>query len=224
MRVRIDAKAFGARQVLRDVAFAQAEGEILALVGPSGAGKTTLLRIVAGLDGDFAGTVEGRGRIGLMFQSPTLLPWRSARDNVAIPTRIAPDRADAALAEVGLARRETAYPGALSLGQQRRVALARACAADPDLLLLDEPFVSLDPEAAQRMRDLTLAMLARRGARAILVTHDLAEAAAMADRALALSGAPAKLVAERRFDRPRPARDPAWIAAEAEALRAAISA
>jgi NitT/TauT family transport system ATP-binding protein len=219
MRVAITEKRHGETPILGALAFEIAPVEVLAIAGPSGVGKTTLLRIIAGLDDGFVGTVEAAGRIGVVFQSPTLLPWRSARSNVALPNRISPEAADAALAEVGLAGREDAYPGQLSLGQQRRVALARAFAAEPDLLLLDEPFVSLDPPVAEKMRALTLAMLARRGARAILVTHDLAEAAEMADRALTLSGPPATIAAERAFDRPRAARDPKWIAEQVQALR-----
>jgi NitT/TauT family transport system ATP-binding protein len=222
MRVHVRAKRHGETPILGDIRFEMARGEFLAIAGPSGVGKTTLLRIIAGLDRAFEGTVEGTGRIGLVFQSPTLLPWRSARANVALPTRVSEAQADAALAEVGLAGREDAFPGALSLGQQRRVALARAFAAEPDLLLLDEPFVSLDPPVAERMRALTLAMLARRKARAILVTHDLAEAAAMADRALTLAGPPATISTERRFDRPREARDRTWIAARVDALTGAL--
>ncbi len=222
MKVSVTAKAHGATMILRDVAFEVAPGAVVAIAGPSGVGKTTLLRIIAGLDTAFTGRVDGAGRIGFVFQAPTLLPWRSAVDNIRIAARTDRAAALAALGEVGLAERADAYPGALSLGQQRRVALARAFAAAPDLLLMDEPFVSLDPDSAERMRALTLAMLARRGARALIVTHDLAEAVSMADRVLALNGAPAALRLDKPLGSRGADRDAAWIAREVAALRAAL--
>jgi NitT/TauT family transport system ATP-binding protein len=221
LNVTVRARNHGDRRILRDVAFGVAPGEIVALVGPSGVGKTTLLRIAAGLDRDFEGRVTAPGRIGVVFQAPTLLPWRSAAENVRLAAGCDAARARAALAEVGLGDRGDAFPRALSLGQQRRVALARAFAADPDLLLMDEPFVSLDGPAAERMRALALAMLARRGAAALIVTHDLDEAAAIADRALVLTGSPATLALDAVWSTPRAARDAEWRAAEAARLRAA---
>ena len=118
----------------------------------------------------------------MVFQEPTLLPWRDARRNITLVTGARASDADAALAEVGLGGMETRFPGQLSLGQQRRLALARALSAAPELLLLDEPFVSLDPALAAEMIALTGALLARRRIAAILVTHDMTEAGRLASR------------------------------------------
>src|SRR5207302_1954947 len=132
--------------VIQDIAFTARHGETVALVGPSGCGKTTLLRIVAGLDRDFEGAVtRPPGIIGMVFQEPRLLPWRSVEDNVQL---IAPGADDATLtalfATLELTAHRGLFPGELSLGLARRVALARAFAVEPNLLILDEPFASLD--------------------------------------------------------------------------------
>ncbi|QDL93895.1 ABC transporter ATP-binding protein (plasmid) [Paroceanicella profunda] len=186
-------KRFGAREVLRDIALTLAPGERVAVLGPSGVGKSTLLRIAAGLDTAFEGTVRGAGRVAMVFQEPTLLPWRSARDNLVLAARIPAAEAEAALASVGLAGRGEAFPGHLSLGQQRRLALARALCARPEFLVLDEPFASLDAETAAGMRALTARLVAECGATTLLVTHAPAEAEALADRILVMSGTPAQL-------------------------------
>ena len=209
MRIRIRRKAYGRREVLADIDIELAERQTLAVIGPSGCGKTTLLRIVAGLDRDFEGSVPPPERLSMIFQSPTLLPWRSALDNVALALGGpgAETRAAEALAAAGLAGHETHFPGALSMGQQRRVALARAFAVEPELLLMDEPYVSLDEAAAEQLRALTRALLDRSPVRAILVTHDLAEAVALADRAIVLGGTPSRVVLDRQVDRAPQARD-----------------
>ena len=138
--------------VLRDVHFSVARGETVALVGPSGVGKSTLLRILAGLDRDFDGSVARPANMAMVFQEPTLLPWRSALSNITlVHPEITERRARAMLARVGLSGREEAFPRSLSLGQQRRLALARAFAGRPELLIMDEPFVSLDPVLADAM-------------------------------------------------------------------------
>jgi NitT/TauT family transport system ATP-binding protein len=180
--------------VLGPVAFEVGRGETVALAGPSGIGKTSLLRAVAGLGGGARGRISVAGRLAYVFQEPNLLPWRDALANVTLPTRCTDGTARAALAQVGLAGREDAFPDALSLGQQRRLSLARAFAAAPDLVLLDEPFVSLDPALADEMMTLFSSWQRRSGSAALLVTHVEAEARRLARRVLRLAGRPATLV------------------------------
>lgn len=190
----------GPRTVLQDLRFSLADGEIVALVGPSGCGKTTLLRMVGGLDTRYEGRItwaSGAGpRIGTVFQEPRLLPWRTVRQNIALVNPPDPAAAEALLDLLGLAPYGHLYPPALSLGMARRAAIARAFAVLPDLLLLDEPFVSLDPAMAEQGRGVLTAAWRTRRCAAILVTHDLAEAASLADRILLLSTNPARVARE----------------------------
>jgi NitT/TauT family transport system ATP-binding protein len=206
--------------ILGRIALEVGPAETVAILGPSGIGKTTLLRIVAGLERPEAGGVEGAGRVAMVFQEPTLLPWRTVRQNIAIPTGCDPDEADRLIAETGLAGRADAYPRALSLGQQRRVALARAFAARPETLLLDEPFVSLDAEAAEGMQRLLARLIEARRPRTLLVTHAPEEALRLADRIVQLAGSPAGIAAVTRIARPRAARSPDWTSASARAWAA----
>ncbi len=192
MRLELKAKRFGPRPVLGALGLSVGRGERLAILGTSGIGKSTLLRILAGIDRSFQGRRDGDERLALVFQEPVLLPWRDALANVCIPTRCAEVVARDWLAQVGLAGHERDYPRQMSLGQQRRLALARAFAAGPDILLMDEPFASLDAATGARMVALTDALLARTGAGLVLVTHDPAEAAALHCRLLHLSGDPAR--------------------------------
>lgn len=191
-RLDLPGVTFAGRPVLGPVGFDLRAGETVALTGPSGVGKTTLLRILAGLQ-PHRGTVERPDRLGMVFQEPTLLPWRSLRDNLTLPLRISADAAEDALTEVGLGGRGDDFPRQLSLGQQRRMALARAFAGDPELLLMDEPFVSLDTKLADEMMTLFEALRARRTVTTLLVTHVMSEAERLATRTLRLSGAPATL-------------------------------
>ncbi|KRS10989.1 ABC transporter ATP-binding protein [Roseovarius atlanticus] len=189
--VSITEKRFGDDRVLGPIAFEVAAGETVALVGPSGIGKSTLLRLVSGIDTDFTGQIHRPDAIAMVFQEPTLLPWRSALDNLTLLHPGLPrDRALAALDEVGLSGKDTLFPGQLSLGQQRRLALARAFAGQPDLLIMDEPFVSLDAAAADRMLTLTEALIARHQPATLFVTHDMAEATRLAHRTLTLETGP----------------------------------
>ena len=188
IEVDIHAKRYGPAPVLGPVAFTVSKGETVALVGPSGVGKSTLLRIVAGVDPHYDGRVSRPEACAVVFQEPTLLLWRSAAQNLTlVHPELGASGAEAALASVGLAGMGGLFPGQLSLGQQRRLALARAFAGAPDLLILDEPFASLDAETADAMLSLTERLLADRPIATLFVTHDPEEAKRLADRILTLS-------------------------------------
>jgi ABC-type nitrate/sulfonate/bicarbonate transport system ATPase subunit len=183
-------------------------GEWVCLVGPSGSGKTTLLNIIGGLDPNFDGDLRFSQppRIGTVFQSPRLMPWLTVRDNVALVLRgtDAAERAERLLSTVGMQEARQLFPSALSGGMKRRVALARAFAVEPTLLLMDEPLVSLDAPVAQRLRTLMLALWQRARPTVIYVTHDLREALALGDRVLFLSASPGRIVRELPVTLPRP--------------------
>jgi len=206
----------GRLHVLDELSIALANGEVAAIVGPSGCGKTTLLRIIVGLDHDFEGSVAlpAHGRLGVVFQEPRLLPWRTVEQNLRL---VAPQASDAALdalfATLGLAEHRRHYPGELSLGLARRVALARAFAVEPELLVLDEPFVSLDAALAARLRAELVELVSRRPVTTLLVTHDIGEAIGLADRVLLLSASPARLLGDFPIERPRVPRSADEIAA-----------
>jgi sulfonate transport system ATP-binding protein len=195
------------RVVLRDVAFSLRKGEICALLGPSGCGKTTLLRIISGLDSDFEGRIvlPSPHKIGMVFQEPRLLPWRSVVQNL----RLVGSSSENDLAEIAAALRLSDhldhFPGELSVGLARRVAIARAFAVKPDLLLLDEPFVSLDASLAARLREELLALVLKRRATTLIVTHDVEEAISLAGRIIVLSAAPGRILAVRTIEAPREA-------------------
>src|SRR5580704_18823530 len=210
-------KSFGNHRVLRGIDLAIEPGQFVAIVGRSGCGKSTLLRLVAGLDTPTSGSIAldqrttgWRDVVRLMFQESRLLPWQRVAANVAVGLTHAPDRqsqrdqAAAALREVGLAGRENAWPSVLSGGQKQRVALARALVSHPRLLLLDEPLGALDALTRLEMQQLLEKVWREQGFTAVLVTHDVGEAVALADRIILLAGGRASLV--QAVDHPRPRR------------------
>ena len=193
-------------EALRGVSFALAAGQVGALIGPSGCGKTTLLRIVAGLDGRFDGTLAlpASGHPALVFQEPRLLPWRNVWDNVCLAAPDAGEGEIAALfAALGFGAHRGHYPGELSLGLARRAAIVRALAARPNLLLLDEPFASLDAATTERLVKELTDIIARERTTTLLVTHDVDLAIRLADVVFVLSEGPVRLLGAVPISTPR---------------------
>jgi sulfonate transport system ATP-binding protein len=183
-------RKFGDRTVLDRVNLDIAPGEFVALLGHSGSGKSTLLRAIAGLDHDVrgSGAVQAPERVSMVFQDSRLLPWRRVLANVVLGA-VGDDvtgRGTAALAEVGLAGRERAWPNELSGGEAQRAALARSLVWEPELLLADEPFGALDALTRTKMHSLLRELCLRHRPAVLLVTHDVDEAVVLADRVLIL--------------------------------------
>jgi sulfonate transport system ATP-binding protein len=207
-------KRFGASLALSPVSLQIIRGEVVAIVGRSGSGKSTLLRLIAGLDAPTSGQIfmEGQplgpginSRARLMFQDAALLPWLSVFENVLLATRRGSDRrqlARATLEHVGLAARESEWPLVLSGGQRQRVALARALASEAELILFDEPLGALDALTRLEMQNLIERLWLESGFTAVLVTHDVEEAVALADRVLVMEGG--RLIFETAVDLDRP--------------------
>ncbi|MGF1642322.1 MAG: ABC transporter ATP-binding protein [Thiotrichales bacterium] len=220
LQVSIARKVYRRNQVVAidGLTFHADRGEFVAIVGPSGAGKTTLLNTVSGIDSDFDGEVllegeaiqHGRAttqRIGFLFQDSRLMPWLSVFDNIQLVLgrdRAAREKAAALVEQVGLTEFTAAFPGQLSGGMQRRVALARAFAVEPRLLLMDEPFQSLDAPTANFLRGLLLTLWSETQSIVLFVTHSLREALALADRVIFLSSRPARAVLDFTVALPRP--------------------
>jgi sulfonate transport system ATP-binding protein len=227
VRLRGVTKAFGDHQVLHGIDLDIRPGQFVAIVGRSGCGKSTLLRLLAGLDQPTAGTIEidgaaqdWRDRVRLMFQEPRLLPWQRVAANVEVGLSHSPAgparrrQAIEALAQVGLAGRETAWPAVLSGGQKQRVALARALVSHPDILAFDEPLGALDALTRIEMQALIEQVWQDKGFTAVVVTHDVSEAVALADRILLLDDG--RVAMDVAVDLPRPRRrgDPQAAAIE----------
>ncbi len=210
----------GGVETLRDCQFSAAPGEFVAIVGPSGAGKSTLLNIAAGLDRDFDGELvrppsrpsKGQGlspsALSFMFQEPRLMPWLSVRENIALVLS-EPKAHDAAIDRIlrtmGLQDFSQAYPAQLSGGMRRRAALARAFICQPSLLLMDEPFTSIDAPTAEALRRSLLDLWGEQKPTILFVTHQLTEALALADRVVFMSARPARVIFEHvcALSRPR---------------------
>jgi len=226
--IRLDGleKRYGGRPVLREISLEIGSGQFVVIVGRSGSGKSTLLRAIAGLEAPDSGKITLGGAspqaaghaVRVMFQDGRLLPWRSVIDNVTLGLAAAErPRAEQALEAVGLADRAREWPRVLSGGQRQRVALARALAAQPRLILLDEPLGALDALTRMEMQDLIEGIWQRAGFTAILVTHDVAEAARLADRILLIEDGGIAL--DLTVDLPRPRRTgPEMAEIEAQVL------
>jgi sulfonate transport system ATP-binding protein len=206
-------RAFGERRILDDLDLEIAPGEFVALIGRSGSGKSTLLRALAGLDRDLVGELTVNGTVAVAFQEPRLLPWKRVWANVCLGLRADGPRsvADAALAEVDLTERAGAWPLALSGGEAQRASLARALVREPTSLLLDEPFSALDALTRIAMHRLVLRLWAHHGPAVLLVTHDVDEAIALADRVLVLSGGQIGLACRVEAPRPRDRDQPVLV-------------
>ena len=225
LELRVDSKTYRSAtnaqiEVLRDFAFELAAGSFASLIGPSGSGKTTILRIAAGLDSDFRGKrwISPSARLAMVFQDPRLLAWRTVEDNIRIAMDAASVTGDITelLERFDLIEQRLQYAGELSMGQARRVAMVRAMSIGPDLLLLDEPLVSLDEAISARLRAELRTIADSRKVGILLVTHDLAEAIELSDRLLLLGGKPAHIVLEKEMSVPRSRRDRSAVITLAE--------
>ncbi|RIZ71063.1 MAG: ABC transporter ATP-binding protein [Methylococcales bacterium] len=203
----------GSHTAIADLNLSLKSGEFICLVGPSGCGKTTLLNIIADLDNDYQGSIglsqqSSRPKIGYIFQNPRLLPWRTVRENIELVLEdpLSVNIIDSLLEVMQLTPSQHVYPERLSLGMSRRVSITRAFAVDPDLLLMDEPFVSLDAPTARQVRALLLSLWQQRPHTVLFVTHDLREAIALADRIIFLSASPMSVISEIIVPIPRAER------------------
>lgn len=211
--IKIDSKQYQQDTIIKDLHLSLERDEITAVVGPSGAGKTTLLNIISGLDTAFDGSIcfdslaDSHLNTAYMFQEPRLLPWLSVIDNVTLVDDAKSDtrtRAEQLLTMVGLKDYMHVYPKQLSGGMQRRAALARTFFPRPALVLMDEPFISLDFPSAEALRLEFLSMWKESNSSVLYITHDLAEAIAIADKILFFSPSPANVILEVPIKNKRP--------------------
>src|SRR5450432_2977101 len=217
---------FGDVEVLRELSLEICRGEFVAVVGPSGCGKTTLLNVLSGYDGPSSGVIEREGRERMVYQQDGLFPWQTVSQNIALGLRHLKDQSERErqvrdlLDLIRLEGFENHYPHQLSGGMRQRVELARVLAGDADILLMDEPFSALDYQSRLRMRHELLRLLEKHPKTIVFVTHDIEEAAQLADRVLVLSNRPATVRRELYIDadRPRDLTDQAVIRAMKEIL------
>lgn len=211
--ITIERKQYQNNTIIQDLHLSLARNEITAIVGPSGAGKTTLLNIISGLDTAYDGTItfdslaSGHVNTAYMFQEPRLLPWLSVFDNVTLVDNDKSDareRAEQLLTMAGLQDSMHLYPKQLSGGMQRRAALARTFFPRPSLVLMDEPFISLDLPSAEALRLEFLNMWKESNSSVLYITHDLSEAIAIADKILFFSASPANVILEVPIENKRP--------------------
>mgnify|MGYP006077133367 FL=1 len=199
---------------IKDMEFIVPQGQFCCLVGPSGCGKTTLLNLLSGLDTKLEGsiryqdgTLPNEWPIGYMFQEPRLMPWLTVKQNVSIVTKQTTEEishSEELINEMGLIKYMNSFPSQLSGGMQRRVAIARAFVNKPKILLLDEPFISLDLTVANLLRKMLIKLWENQKTTIIFVTHDLREAIYLGDRILFLSKGPSQVIHDLKIDMKRP--------------------
>ena len=209
-----DIKTESILTAIKNMNFKVLEGQFCCLLGPSGCGKTTLLNILSGLDNNYEGNIEfddgstlKNASVGYMFQEPRLLPWLTVKENVEIvtqQTKQEKELSSSILENMGLLKNMESFPSQLSGGMQRRVAIARAFVNKPKILLLDEPFISLDITAANLLRSMLINMWLQQKTTIIFVTHDIREAIYLGDRILFLSKGPSKVIYDYKVNLKRP--------------------
>lgn len=210
LELREVSRSFGGPPVVEKISMTVKAGEFVALVGPSGIGKTTLLNLLSGHDKPTAGEVLRTRRVRMVYQQDGLFPWLTARENILLGLRDVAGEStrqlqlEDLLALIGMSQFGHHYPHQLSRGMRQRVELARALAGESDILMMDEPFSALDYITRLRLRQELVKILAERPRTVVLVTHDIEEAAQLADRVLVLQGRPASIHAELKIDLPRP--------------------